>query len=147
MDNLFNYFINSQFWKSPKTFQMNERKDHVHVVQLGSNVPCVHPVNRSQMLAQCWKLNINKFGHGHITLKCAFYSTFNFLIYVQINKWLIDREKICVLNGNTDSKILLNPCKETFLYKHFCGNFSDISAFKVNIFYNEKYRYFESTPW
>lgn len=84
------------------------------------------------MLAQCWKLNINKFGHGHITLKCAFYSTFNFFIYVQINKWLINREKICVLNGNTDSKILLNPCKETFLYKHFCGNFSDIS-FKVNI--------------
>lgn len=29
--------------------------------------------------------------------------------------------------------------------KHFCGNFSDIS-FKVNIFYNEKYQYFESTP-
>lgn len=78
--------------------------------------------------------------------KCAFYSTFNFFIYVQINKWLINREKICVLNGNTDPKILLNPCKETFLYKHFCGNFSDIS-FKVNIFYNEKYRYFESTPW
>lgn len=54
----------------------------------------------------------------------------------------MNREKICVLNGNIDLKILFNFCKEIFLYKYFCGNFFDI-LFKVNIFYNEKYRYFE----